>query len=114
MAGISPACAFAQGKGFLQICKNDGSVSIIIVTPELDPYYDSNFNPDAPRTNPTLDMPDCSFCFMAKNMPALSADDAFIVPKPSLHNDQFYASAHPVHWQAFKAFDATGPPTVFV
>jgi len=113
MANISPACAFASGKGLMKICKSDGSVSLIIVSPEMDPYYDPAFNPDVPADT-SLDMPDCAFCFAANHTPALSADELYIAPVAAIYNDQFYDSAHPVHWRKRDNANPRAPPFTFV
>ena len=113
MAGISPACAFASGKGILQICKDDGSVAYIIVTPEMDPFYDPAFNPAAP-VDTNLEMRECSFCFAANHTPALSAYQMILAPIVSANNDQFYDSAHPVHWRDYRNTSPRAPPLTFV
>lgn len=113
MAGLSPACAFAGGNGLMTICKDDGSFAIVVVSPEMDPYFDPAFNPDAPADT-FLEMPECTFCFAANHIPAMSAAEIYIPQVRATHNAQFYTAAHPVHWRNISAHNPRAPPLTFV
>lgn len=113
LSGISPACKFLSGAGFMLICGADGVVKQVEIPDDLLAYIPGQQQQNQNERNAAHMSDNCAFCFASANVKPFMTASALLPLSIDIGYLKIGSGSFVPAGQAIKPYDAQGPPSSF-